>query len=131
MNDTIRVIGLKFAAKHGVLPEEKNLIQPFEVDVEIKRDLSVPAESDRLDDTVDYSRIVSIVKEVINGEYCCLIEKLAGLIIEKVSGLVREGEIIVRVRKPKAPIRLPKLYGGQVSIPFENIEVELQRTIKK
>ena len=27
VNDTIRVIGLKFAAKHGVLPEEKNLIQ--------------------------------------------------------------------------------------------------------
>ena len=126
MNDTIRVIGLKFAAKHGVLPEEKSLIQPFEVDVEIKRDLSVPAESDQLDDTVDYSRIVSIVKEVINGEYCCLIEKLAGLIIEKVSGLVHEGEIIVRVRKPKAP-----LIQSGVSIPFENIEVELQRTIKK
>ena len=57
----------------------------------------------------------------MNGEYCCLIEKLAGLIIEKVSGLINEGEIIVRVRKPKAPI----------SIPFENIEVELKRTIKK
>ena len=36
MNDTIRIIGLKFAAKHGVLPEEKNLTQPFEVDIEIK-----------------------------------------------------------------------------------------------
>ena len=121
MNDTIRVIGLKFAAKHGVLPEEKNLIQPFEVDVEIKRDLTVPAESDQLDDTIDYSQIVSIVQEVMNGEYCCLIEKLAGLILDKVSILVHEGEVIVRVRKPRAPI----------SIPFENIEVELQRTIKK
>lgn len=121
MDDTIRVLGLKFAAKHGVLPEEKNLIQPFEVDVEIKCDLLVPAESDQLDDTVDYSQVVSMVQEVMNGEYCCLIEKLAGLILKKVSGLVNEGEIIVRVRKPKAPI----------SIPFENIEVELIRTIKK
>ena len=121
MKDTIRVIGLKFAAKHGVLPEEKNLFQPFEVDVEIERDLSVPAESDRLDDTINYSCIVSKVNEVVNGEHCCLIERLAGLIIEKMSVLVDEGELIVRVRKPRAPI----------GIPFDNIEVELQRTIKK
>lgn len=121
MKDKIRVIGLKFAAKHGVLPEEKNLFQPFEVDVEIERDLSVPAESDRLDDTINYSCIVSKVNEVVNGEHCCLIERLAGLIIEKVSVLVDEGELIVRVRKPGAPI----------GIPFDNIEVELQRTIKK
>jgi dihydroneopterin aldolase len=121
MNDTIRIIGLKFAAKHGVLPEEKNLTQPFEVDVEIKLDLSIPAESDQLDDTVDYSQIVSLVREVMDSEHHCLIEKLAGLILKKVSGLVREGEILVRVRKPKAPI----------SIPFETIEVELKRIITR
>ena len=121
MKDTIRVIGLKFAAMHGVLPEEKKLLQPFEVDVEIIRDLSVPAESDCLDDTIIYSNIVSAVSEVINGKQFSLIEKLAGLIIDKISVLVGEGEVIVRVRKPRAPI----------GIPFDNIEVELQRTIKK
>jgi len=121
LKDTIRVTGLKFAARHGVLPEEKNLLQPFDVDVEIKCDLSVPAESDQLDDTINYSHIVSKVNEVVNGESCCLIERLAGLIVEELSSLVDEGEVIVRVRKPKAP----------VNIPFDNIEVELQRTIKK
>ncbi len=121
MKDTIRIIGLKFAAKHGVLPEEKNLLQPFEVDVEIKCDLSIPAESDRLEDTINYSCIVSKVNEVVNGESRCLIERLAGLIIEKLNILVDEGELIVRVRKPRAPI----------GIPFDNIEVELQRSIKK
>ncbi|MFC1539707.1 dihydroneopterin aldolase [Candidatus Latescibacterota bacterium] len=120
MNDSIRVVGLMFSAKHGVLPEEKVLNQPFEVDVEVKTDLSVPAVSDNLDDTVNYSLIVSRVKAVINGESYCLIEKLAGLIIEKVSELVKNGEVIVRVRKPKAPLK----------IPFETVEVELKRTIK-
>ena len=121
MKDTIRVIGLKFAAKHGVLPEEKNLHQPFEVDVEIKGDLSVPAESDLLEDTVNYSLIVSIVEEVMNGEHCSLLERLAGNIIEKVSAIIDAGEVIVRVRKPRAPI----------GIQFDNIEVELRRTVKR
>ena len=121
MKDTIRVLGLKFAAKHGVLPCERNLTQPFEIDVEVMCDLSVPAESDRLEDTINYSQIVSKVQQVVNGGHCYLIEKLAGRIIENVSVLVDEGEIIVRVRKPRAPI----------SIPFDTVEVELRRVIKK
>jgi dihydroneopterin aldolase len=119
LNDTIRIIGLKFSAKHGVLPEEKTLIQPFEVDIEIIRDLSLPAASDRLEDTVNYSRVISLVKEVVNGEQCALIERLAGRIIERLEGLLDKGEVIVRVRKPRAP----------VDIQFDSIEVELRRGI--
>ncbi len=121
MNDTIRIIGLKFSAKHGVLPEEKNLLQPFEVDVEIKRDLSVPAKTDKLEDTIDYSSIIALVQKVVNGDQCHLIEKLAGNIIEKVSAVIDEGEVIVRVRKPSSPI----------NIQFDTIEVELLRIVKK
>ncbi len=121
MRDTIRVIGLKYNAKHGVLPEEKEVEQPFEVDVEITCDLSIPAGNDRLEDTVNYSHIVSKVGEVMNGEPCNLIERLAGRIIESLSDLINEGELIVRVRKPKAPI----------GISFDTVEVELQRTINK
>ena len=120
MKDSIRIIGLKFAAMHGVLPEEKNLLQPFEVDVEVKHDLSVPARSDRIEDTVNYSLIVSRVQEVMNGDHCSLIEKLAGKIIDKVCALIEEGEVTVRVRKPRAPIE----------IQFDTIEVELKRTVK-
>ena len=121
MKNTIRIIGLKFSAKHGVLPEEKKLPQPFEVDVEIKLDLSVPAQSDRLEDTVNYSHVVSMVKEVMNGEQCNLIERLAGRIVDKVCTIIDEGEVIVRVRKPHAPI----------DMQFDTIEVELQRIIKQ
>ena len=119
MSDSIRVIGLKFSAKHGVRPEEKVTEQPFEVDVEVNTDLSVPAGSDNLDDTVNYSLIVTRVTEVMNGGSCDLIENLAGRIIERVSDLVHSGDIIVRVRKPNAPLK----------IPFDTVEVELKRTI--
>jgi len=120
MQDSIRLIGMKFAARHGVHSEEKTLFQPFEVDVEIILDLSEPARSDRLEDTIDYGTISREVESVVTGAHCNLIERVAGLIIERISGLLTAGTLIVRVRKPRAPLALP----------FDTVEVELCREIK-
>ena len=121
MRDTIRILGLMINARHGVRDEEKTLTQPFEVDVEVKRDLSCAAKSDKLEDTLDYSLVVSVVNDVMNGEQCHLIERLAGLILDRLCDLLDEGEVIVRVRKPRAPIE----------VPFKTVEVELKREIKR
>ena len=121
MRDAIRINGLLFNARHGVRPEEKTLTQPFEVDIEIKRDLSSASESDRLEDTVDYHRVVTCVKDVIYGEQCRLLERIAGRIMESLSTVIHEGELIVRIRKPRAPI----------DIPFSTVEVELIRDMGK
>ena len=121
MSDTIRILGLMFNDQHGVRHEEKTLTQPFEVDVEITRDLSRAAASDKIEDTIDYSLVVSVVKDVMQGDHCCLIERLAGLIIDRLSEKISEGVITVRVRKPRAPIE----------VPFKTVEVELRREIKR
>ena len=121
MKDTIRILGLKFNTRHGVRPEEKTLIQPFEIDVEIICDLSKAAQSDKLEDTVDYSHVVSVVKDVMLGEQCHLIERLAELILERLCALVNEGDVTVRVRKPRAPLE----------VSFKTVEVEMRRVIKK
>jgi dihydroneopterin aldolase len=112
---------LKFTASHGVLPEEKTRPQLFEVDVELFRDLSTPAASDRLEDTVDYSRIASLVQEVMNGESCNLLEHLAGKITDALRTFAGEGRIVVRIRKPNAPL----------PVPFKTVEVEMQCAIIK
>ena len=117
MNDTIRLIGLTFVARHGNKAEEKTLYQPFEVDVEISCDLSKPSESDRLKDTVDYSKVARIVEGVVKGESCNLIEKIAGIIIARVCEIVPRGIVTVRVRKPRAPL----------AQTFDTVEVELCR----
>ena len=121
MNDTLRIIGLTFSARHGVRPEEKTLSQPFEVDVEINADFSTAAVSDRLEDTINYSSVVSIVEEVVQNEQFNLIEKLAGNIIERLAAIVHEGIVTVRVRKPRAPI----------ACPFKTIEIEIQRDMNE
>jgi len=119
LRDSMRILNLQFNACHGVRPEEETLPQPFEVDVEITLDLSEAAASDRLKDTLDYSRVVAAVQEVMNGERCRLLERLAGKIVERLCGLVRRGEVVVRVRKPRAPL----------VVPFKTVEIELRREV--
>ena len=119
MSDSIRVLGLLINARHGVRPEERTLTQPFELDVVIERDLSVVSRSDNIDDTVDYSRIVEIVKDVMNGEHTRLIERLAGRILDRIEPIIENGTITVRIRKPRAPI----------NIPFSSMEVEISRSV--
>ena len=86
--DAIRILGLKFTVSHGVHPEEKARPQLFEVDVEIFRDLTKPAASDRIEDTVDYSQVVSSVQEVMKGETCNLLERLAGKILNALRPII-------------------------------------------
>ena len=120
--DYIRILGLEFVSKHGVRHGEKKYAQRFEVDVEIGLDLSHASMTDELDDTINYSKVASIVKSVVKGEHCNLIERLALKIIESVSEILGEGsEITVRVRKPMAPLE----------IQFKTVEVELKRIVKK
>ncbi|MFA6471612.1 MAG: dihydroneopterin aldolase [Candidatus Latescibacterota bacterium] len=114
--DAIRILGLKFTVTHGVHPEEKTRPQSFEVDVEIFRDLKKPASSDRIEDTVDYSQIVSSVQKVMEGETCNLLERLAGKIVDALRPIVGECRLIVRIRKPNAPLQ----------ISFDTVEVEVQ-----
>lgn len=115
----IRVKGLKFSARHGVHPEEKSIPQAFEVDVEVSMNLSLPAAGDRIEDTVDYGRIVSVVREVMEGESCNLLERLAGKIIGRIEALAPGGAVTVRVRKPGAPL----------PVPFDTVEVELRSEV--
>lgn len=121
MSDKIRIIGLMVNARHGDRHEERTLTQPFEIDVEIERDLSLAGVTDKLDDTVDYGRVVDIVKTVMNGDHCRLLESLAERILDRMAELIRADVITVRIRKPRAPI----------DIPFDTIEVEMSRKLSK
>jgi len=105
--DRLSLLGMRFEARHGVLPEEKLTPQPFEVDLVLHADLSAAAERDDLDATVDYSSLFGLVRSIVEGRSYDLIEALAGSIAEGVlaataTGVV--GAVEVRVRKPEAPI---------------------------
>lgn len=117
VSDRITVHGMRFMGRHGVTAEERAEPQPLEVDVVLRLDLSRPAASDDLADTVDYAAVFVLVRQVVEGRSFHLLEALAGAIAEAVLATFRVDEVETRVRKPKAP-----LPGA-----FDTVEVRLRR----
>jgi dihydroneopterin aldolase len=117
VSDRITLRGMRFIGRHGVSLEERMEPQPFEVDVILRGDLSRPADSDELGDTVDYAAVFATVQQVVEGQSFRLIEALAGAIADAVLGGHPTDDVEVRVRKPKAP-----LPGA-----FETVEARLRR----
>jgi dihydroneopterin aldolase len=97
--DRILLEGMSFQGRHGVRPAEREHPQAFKVDVEVDCDLSEPGRTDRIEDTVDYTKVRAIAKQVIEGESQKLLESLAGRIAERVLELPRVAAVSVQIAK--------------------------------
>lgn len=92
---------MTFFGRHGALPAERALGARFTVDVELTCELAHAGASDRLQDTVDYVQAYAIVREVVEGEPCTLLEAVA----ERIAGrlLKLQGVAAATVRVFKKP----------------------------
>lgn len=103
--DSITVKGLRLFAYHGVNPEEKQNGQTFEIDVQYELDLTQACQTDKLDETVSYAKVVKTIRRVFTAESFDLIERAAEVVA---SALLNEFERIQKVRvtvkKPEAPV---------------------------
>ena len=116
-SDRIILTGLQFYGFHGVNPEERSLGQHFIVDLEAELDLSTPAASDRLEDTVSYTQLYRAVKGVMEGEPRNLLESAAGAIAGRVLNQNRQiSAVRVRVQKPRPPIKGSVIESAAVEI---------------
>lgn len=112
--DRIELRGIRVTGTHGALDEERRRPQPFEVDLDIEADLSVPGRSDDLLDTVDYGTVAEVVAEEIAGRHADLLEHLAQRIADRVLDLAgaRAGAVSVTVRKLRPPVALDMASAG-------------------
>lgn len=100
----IELEGMEFKAYHGCLEQEKARGNLFIVDFRGELDLSAAAESDALDDTLNYAEIYEIVAEEMSipSE---LLENVAGRIVKAIEKrfpqLVR---FSVRISKKRPPV---------------------------
>ena len=117
MSDRITLLGMRFMGRHGVSSDERAETQPIEVDVVVRLDLSTPATSDDLADTVNYATLFELARHVVEERSFHLLEALAGAIAGAVLAAHPVDDVEVRVRKPKAP-----LPGA-----FEAVEVRIRR----
>lgn len=114
MNDAIIVNGIRADGRHG-LPGERDLTQPFVVDVELRYGLRAAAAADRIDATIDYGSIACEVRDVIESASYELIETLAESIAQRLKGF---GPDSVRVRVSK-PVAASSLGVGEVAVVIE------------
>jgi dihydroneopterin aldolase len=109
--DRILLNGMIFNGYHGTLAAERELGQPFVVDVELRCDLRAAGRADDLSQTVDYSEVYRQAKAIVEGPSVQLTETLA----ERIAAAVLDQHTLVesvRVRVAKPNVRLE---GGVLS----------------
>ncbi|WP_281227359.1 dihydroneopterin aldolase [Flavobacterium aquiphilum] len=116
---TIRLKNIRTFSYHGCLIEEGKIGSDYSVDLEIKTNLKHSAESDNLNDTVDYVHLNKIVVEEM-AIRSNLLEHVAKRIIDRaLAELETVSKIKVAVSKINPPI------GGDVEAV--TIEMEEER----
>ena len=96
---------LEVQAYHGWHAHEKEFGQPFTVDLELEADLGREADSDDLNDALDYAAVVRITRELFVEKRYKLVEAAAAALARGVlAHFPRVDAVHVRVRKLKPPI---------------------------
>ncbi|MDR1808831.1 MAG: dihydroneopterin aldolase [Prevotella sp.] len=103
-----------FYAKHGVFPQETLVGNTFIVNLKIKTDLSLPSETDRVEDTVNYAGIVEIVKKEME-QPSKLLEHAAGRIAAGLKRNFRQiEEVEIKLTKQNPPVNAQVEYAGVI-----------------
>jgi 7,8-dihydroneopterin aldolase/epimerase/oxygenase len=115
--DKILLEGMVFHGRHGTLPAERELGQPFVVDVELRLNLRPAGLSDDLTQTVDYGEVQRRAKELVEGPPVNLTETVA----ERIAAAVLEEfpaveAVRVKVTKPHVRLGDTVLVGSAVEI---------------
>lgn len=97
---TVMIRGLRVVGRHGVLAAERELGQPFVVDVELTLADSAASVSDDLGETVDYAVLADDVAAIVAGPPVSLLERLAGMIADRALAERDAVEVVVTVHKP-------------------------------
>ncbi|XP_019199947.1 PREDICTED: dihydroneopterin aldolase 1-like [Ipomoea nil] len=122
--DKLVLRGLKFHGYHGVKPEERTLGQKFVVDVDAWMDLRTAGKSDQLSDTLSYTDIYRIVKEVMEGSPHNLLESVAEHIsTTTLSKYPQVNAVRVQVGKPHVAVQGPVDYLGVEIIRYRGIAI--------
>lgn len=119
--DSIQVSGLRLYAYHGVNPEEKENGQMFLLDIICRLPLYVPCQTDRVEDTVSYAKVLKTARAAFLSEKFDLLERAAQVVADAVlSGFPAIKEVTVCVKKPCAPI--------QADFDYTAVEITRERT---
>lgn len=119
--DKIFINDLKVYAYHGVNTEEKIDGQNFYLDIVIDAGLSKPCETDDVEDTISYAKVIKTAIRVMTAEKYDLIEKAAQKVCDAILEEYSKAEVVtITLKKPEAPMKAD----------FGNVGITLTRSRK-
>jgi len=113
METFLKIENIKLWARVGVLDEERELGQLFILDIFLWTDFEKCTVNDDIKKTVDYSKLVQILKDLSKKIYCFTIEKYSNIILETIDGEFKLSKIKIILTKCNPPITG---FDGKVSI---------------
>jgi dihydroneopterin aldolase len=103
----IELRGIELYGYHGVLDDEREHGQRFLVDLELELVDTAAAETDRIEDAVDYRDVVAAVVEVSDARAYNLLEALATALADTLLARFPLRWARVAVRKPDVVLERP------------------------
>lgn len=116
--DCISIKGMRFHTLVGLLPHEKHVPQPVELDLTAWLSLKRAGETDSPRNFLDYRDLYNVVSETVGTSHHRLLEGLCEKIASSALELDDVERVRVSARKPHAPI----------SGPIDHVEVVLERS---
>ena len=113
METFLKIENIKLWARVGVLDEERESGQLFIVDIFLWTDFEKCTLNDDIKKTVDYSKLVQILKVQSKKIYCYTIEKYSNAILEIIDQEFKLSKIKIILTKCNPPITG---FDGKVSI---------------
>ncbi|KGF90942.1 Dihydroneopterin aldolase [Prochlorococcus marinus str. MIT 9107] len=113
METFLKIEDIKLWARVGVLDEERQLGQLFSLDIYLWTDFEKCTLNDDLKETVNYSKLVEILKDQSKKIYCFTIEKYSNAILEIIDKEFQLSKIKIILQKCNPPITG---FDGKVSI---------------
>ena len=113
METFLKIENIKLWARVGVLDKERELGQLFSLDIFLWTDFEKCTANDDIRKTVDYSKLVEILKDQSKKIYCLTIEKYSYAILEIIDQEFKLSKIKIILTKCNPPIIG---FDGKVSI---------------
>ena len=113
METFLKIEDIKLWARVGVLDEERELGQLFTLDVHLWIDFENCTKNDDIKKTVDYSKLVKILKDHSKKIYCLTIEKYSNEILKTINKEFKPKRTKIMLTKCSPPITG---FDGKVSI---------------
>jgi len=116
------VSGIELFGFHGASAEEQARGNRFRIDLKIEGEFETALNTDRLEDSIDYSRVVKVVGEINRAKRYSLIESFADAIANGL--LIRFSKIrkiSVRVAKLDPPGLEEKVAWAAIELTKESV----------